>query len=185
MSRRTKYIIAALFLVLLTIPVVYLVLTWSPANPLRFRVEPSTYPDTAGDFQVVIENTSSVTVEVQHFWASFHDDLPPGAPRVSRRSGCWVEQSIAPGASLRTSWIVPPLALQTHKGAHWVEYHWRSHAQYTTQRIIDWLTNPLPAYLRHRVPSVPPNLDLAPTPTLPKLEPLVKGEGSQPSPAPQ
>ena len=37
MSRRAKLLIAALFLVLLGIPVVYAILTWSIDSPLRFR----------------------------------------------------------------------------------------------------------------------------------------------------
>jgi hypothetical protein len=38
MSRRTKFLITALFLVLLAIPVAYVAYTWEPANPLRVRV---------------------------------------------------------------------------------------------------------------------------------------------------
>jgi len=39
MSRRTKLLVAALFLVPFTILVVALFLTWAPANPLRIRME--------------------------------------------------------------------------------------------------------------------------------------------------
>jgi hypothetical protein len=38
MSRRTKLLLTAPFLVLLAIPGIYIALTWSPPMPLRFRV---------------------------------------------------------------------------------------------------------------------------------------------------
>ena len=70
MSRRTKLLIAASFLVLLGIPVVYLVLTWSPVNPLEARLISSPGPASASDsgdgiatpFIIEVKNTSPVPI---------------------------------------------------------------------------------------------------------------------------
>jgi hypothetical protein len=90
MSRRTKLIILALFLVLLAIPAACVALTWSPDDTLRFRIDhlvpPSTeHPDAYRKLRVSIENTSSAPV---HFYGaamtdeSAYDVLPK--PRYSK-----------------------------------------------------------------------------------------------------
>jgi hypothetical protein len=68
MSRRTKLLITALFIVLLGIPLAYVALTWSPENPLRFSIVTQALPP-AGDERprervlvVEVRNTSSVPV---------------------------------------------------------------------------------------------------------------------------
>jgi hypothetical protein len=69
MSRRTKLLIAALFLVLLSIPVGYILLTWSPANPLRFRLigpEPSAgqVVNETTWYEIEVRNTSCVDIQM-------------------------------------------------------------------------------------------------------------------------
>jgi hypothetical protein len=64
MSRRTKLWIAAVFVLLISGPIVYLALAWSPDNPLRFRVvDPhaaaSADPSDRQNVVVEVENTSS------------------------------------------------------------------------------------------------------------------------------
>ena len=73
MSRRTKLLITTIFLVLLAIPVVYIVLTWSPPNPLRFSVVDFHGPPQADvlrmgtpavSVNLAVENTSSSPVHL-------------------------------------------------------------------------------------------------------------------------
>jgi hypothetical protein len=67
MSRRTNLIIAAIFLVLLAIPVAYIALTWSPKNPFRVRLISMEMPEEQDPFKAMtmhmeVENTSSVSI---------------------------------------------------------------------------------------------------------------------------
>jgi hypothetical protein len=66
MSRRTKLIITALFLVLLAIPVWHVASNWNPPNPLRFRLV-SREKDGNHSERVVIEaiNTSTAPRYIQ------------------------------------------------------------------------------------------------------------------------
>jgi hypothetical protein len=72
MSRRTKLIILAVFLVLLAIPTIYIALTWHPAFPLRFVVESIDPEPMKGSsyrhLHVRVENTGPVPV---HFYGGF------------------------------------------------------------------------------------------------------------------
>ncbi|QIF01951.1 hypothetical protein [Roseimicrobium sp. ORNL1] len=69
MSRRTKLIIAALFLVLLAVPAAYVALTWHPAFPLRFHLESIDSEPLEEDpryrgLRVRVENTSPIPVHI-------------------------------------------------------------------------------------------------------------------------
>ncbi|MEZ0275646.1 MAG: hypothetical protein ACAH88_12140 [Roseimicrobium sp.] len=69
MSRRTKLIITALFLVLLGIPAAYVAITWHPANPLRFHLVEQKEIErmgVAGDgiFVITVMNTSNVPIRL-------------------------------------------------------------------------------------------------------------------------
>ncbi|QIF01988.1 hypothetical protein [Roseimicrobium sp. ORNL1] len=73
MSRRTKLLITALFLVLLGILAVYLFQSWKPENPLRFQVVSVTSPTPATGRQYhpyllefTVTNTSRVPMTL-HF----------------------------------------------------------------------------------------------------------------------
>jgi hypothetical protein len=64
MSRRAKLWILGIFLLLLTGPVIYLALSWSPENPLRFRVVESqttgASPASTDEAMLIeVENTTS------------------------------------------------------------------------------------------------------------------------------
>ncbi|RBP36933.1 hypothetical protein DES53_11574 [Roseimicrobium gellanilyticum] len=83
MSRRTKLIILGIFLVLLSIPGIYLFLTWEVEKPLRFRLvgkELESIIGTAesGDFvRIEVINTTATGVEMTA--AGVEDgDAPPG-----------------------------------------------------------------------------------------------------------
>ncbi|QIF01955.1 hypothetical protein [Roseimicrobium sp. ORNL1] len=69
MSRRTKLIILAVFLVLLAIPAAYVALTWSPKDPLRVRLISMDMPGEQDPFKQMtmrmeLENTSTVPIFV-------------------------------------------------------------------------------------------------------------------------
>ncbi|MEZ0275296.1 MAG: hypothetical protein ACAH88_10360 [Roseimicrobium sp.] len=80
MSRRTKLLITALFLVLLGIPTAYVARTWHPENPLRFHLdEESREPDPFDPkedhrvLKITIENTSNTPVCVLDALLIFRD----------------------------------------------------------------------------------------------------------------
>lgn len=85
MSRRTKLLVTAVFLMLLAVPVAYIFLTWHPENPLRFEVVEhapgmETEVDTESAYTTIyvkITNTSSSTI---HTYSDFvlNDRPPPG-----------------------------------------------------------------------------------------------------------
>lgn len=69
MSRRAKLLITALFLVLPAILAAHLVLTWSPAEPLTFRIVRNTgerylagYGNHVRVYEVEVKNTSPATI---------------------------------------------------------------------------------------------------------------------------
>ncbi|RBP36940.1 hypothetical protein DES53_11581 [Roseimicrobium gellanilyticum] len=78
MSRRSKLLITALFLVLLGIPIGYVLYGWNVPEPLRFRVvahevEPEVpVPETTHHLRIEVQNTSSVPVYLAS-GVLFHD----------------------------------------------------------------------------------------------------------------
>ncbi|RBP36946.1 hypothetical protein DES53_11587 [Roseimicrobium gellanilyticum] len=81
MSRRIKFLILALFLVLLAIPLVHLFLTWSPANPLRFQVlSQRNLPEQPGslvhrELHIEVRNTSSTAIRLAYAVFFHHREL--------------------------------------------------------------------------------------------------------------
>jgi hypothetical protein len=73
MSRRSAFWIMVLFLGLTGIPMVYCILTWSPAEPLRFRITRDLGPGSTSqitafarplrELEVEVENTRGVTIQ--------------------------------------------------------------------------------------------------------------------------
>ncbi|RBP36956.1 hypothetical protein DES53_11597 [Roseimicrobium gellanilyticum] len=71
MSRRTKVLITALFLALLSVPIVYAIVAWSPERPLRFRVIPDDgryreyrYDNSMRVYDVEVVNTSAAAIHL-------------------------------------------------------------------------------------------------------------------------
>jgi hypothetical protein len=88
MSRRTKLILLATFLVLLCIPATYLSFTWRPENPLRVRLISQEMPAKQDPFsysamEIEVENTSSVPIQLSD--SEFRARWKPGANDGSLR----------------------------------------------------------------------------------------------------
>jgi hypothetical protein len=94
MSRRTKLLITALFFVLLAIPAVYVILSWSPHEPWRARLV--AVQDHQGgekkNLVVEVENTSSVPLCI--YMATL--DGPASPPDTSFPP---ILEPLGPGAS--------------------------------------------------------------------------------------
>ncbi|RBP36972.1 hypothetical protein DES53_115113 [Roseimicrobium gellanilyticum] len=125
MSRRTKFILSGLFLLLLGVPVVYLFLTWSPENSFRIRVDTATPmeagPATAGGearvmLSLLVENTGSAPMHLLGIW--HEDDLDAASDARVRASmnsplhlaqiKAWTAETIPPHSTQRTVVLVTP-----------------------------------------------------------------------------
>ncbi|RBP36969.1 hypothetical protein DES53_115110 [Roseimicrobium gellanilyticum] len=166
MSRRAKLIILAIFLVLLAIPAAYVALTWSPGNPLRFRLEPDTSQKDGGTFIIAIENTSATTVEFLYLWSSFTGDLSPDSSGFRQMSSPMFA-SIPPRSTHRTSLRVTRAELDAYAGRHWVEYMWRSWVNAQAVQAVSWLREHSPASLHSYLPYPSSNINMAPEPSMP------------------
>jgi hypothetical protein len=94
MSRRAKIILTGLLLALLSVPLVYTVLTWRPLEPLRFRAtalrEQHYRSPGEVDFQVYeieVENTSGVPIHIIHGEMSLVTPSASTFPLVSEPAG--------------------------------------------------------------------------------------------------
>ncbi|RBP36931.1 hypothetical protein DES53_11572 [Roseimicrobium gellanilyticum] len=93
MSRRTKLIILALFLVLLAIPMAYVTLTWRPVDPLRFRMLNIETPSKFHPLEVAhrvlyleVENTASTTVRMGSAMIMHGAEVHEIQPRTGKRT---------------------------------------------------------------------------------------------------
>lgn len=94
MSRRAKIIFACLMLALLGVPLVYALLTWHPAEPLRFHAKTlreQHYRNPSNvDFQVYeieVENTTGVPIHIIHGAVSFITPSASTFPIASEPAG--------------------------------------------------------------------------------------------------
>ncbi|QIF01970.1 hypothetical protein [Roseimicrobium sp. ORNL1] len=181
MSRRVKLIITALFLVLLAIPTVYVILTWSPPNPLRFRLVGYEDPSRKGQFRdsgklnMIVENTSSVPVYV--VWATMKR---AGNPDSVADPFSQLREVYGPDDS--DSMIIPPHTslpcfcpvLQDEYPASAFEnielfYGWMSANRVKASQARIWLFLRVPEFVRPCIPINWPTHDQDTTPLLPAL----------------
>jgi hypothetical protein len=183
MSQRTKIFIAALFLVLLGIPMLHIVFHWHPQNPLRFRVvgqhlETDAFTDeTIKDLEIEVLNTSSTPLVADRviLWGT-----PPSGTReevmgflypLARRNGA---DFIQPHTSIRC-----PVFLSDPSGV-WrpsrpkvpirdmrIEYTWASRLKFQTIETCRRLSEHLPLYLNRHIPTPTPGVDSAPLEVVP------------------
>ncbi|MEZ0275525.1 MAG: hypothetical protein ACAH88_11530 [Roseimicrobium sp.] len=156
MSRSTKYIIAAVFLVLLSIPVVYVVLTWHPRSPLTFRLvgqEMKTDRDGFPLRVLDIEITNSSEVPISLHAAMVHD-----GPHISLERGYLGE--VRPEFDVDRRVMVPftvpargsirrPAALhaeieQVPVGEIHIAYIWNSRTRQSAVKCWFWLDDRMP-----------------------------------------
>lgn len=158
MSRRTKLIITALFLVLVSIPVVYVVLTWSPAEPLRFRVVGDRTVETPRDgrtrrvLEIEIENTSMVPVQtmsgslILRDQDGEHDVGPAGLLNIVIPHSRNLAPVIIPSHSSirREAWLDAyehrdPFILKASLQGATIQYWWHSATKAQGRLIFLWL----------------------------------------------
>ncbi|MEZ0277254.1 MAG: hypothetical protein ACAH88_20245 [Roseimicrobium sp.] len=170
MSRRTKLIILAIFLVLLAIPAAYVICTWHPENPLRFHpveqveIEPL---GVAKDrvFAVSVENTSHAPVRLVLAFPSWRSRIHEGRedlgvirpsyqehdfrsdkeyllipPRTSRR--CTVRVQLEDVTSFPST----ETGMQT-------SYYWYSDTRGHLVDACDWLREHAPRALHSVIPT--------------------------------
>jgi hypothetical protein len=184
MSRRTKLIITALFLVLLGIPTIYVVLTWHAVNPLRFRlVSPPPKPgdDRPRTMEFEVENTSAASI---HVLIALWDESPePGKLGALRGS---LLSRLNPGPDGLVRLTVPARStlrfvseieyMSDTEGLHvesaQIQYGWFSHPKYLTSRALDWISSFLPESPQRHYYMYNPDEDIAPlelaTPSTPR-----------------
>jgi hypothetical protein len=175
MSRRTKLLITALFLVLMSIPVIHLTRTWQPENPLRFHVvgerigEVPPYREKIRVLTLEIENTSAASVVLGYGYVE-----PAEAqerPRILGMLGALVE---ARGA------YDLPMTIGPHKGILCelmfeegvphdtplenvvLDYSWRSTTLKRAQEISAWLHGKLPQNIAQHLPIPETSMDTQP-----------------------
>ncbi|RBP45425.1 hypothetical protein DES53_103424 [Roseimicrobium gellanilyticum] len=183
MSRRVKWWIAAIFLLLLTGPVVYLALAWSPENPLRFRVTDPltaaaadpTYPQLV---EIEVENTTrfplvffmaDVGREDMRISTLGNIHLRDQQPSVLNRDAMGVE--LRGGQRTR---LVADMSTQWHREASdhgaKVKYHWCSGAEYWLVMRLAKVVMILPDSVQRFIPSPRPSTDTTP------LDPFARDE---------
>jgi hypothetical protein len=160
MSRRTKLLITALFLVLLAIPVWHLVDTWHPPSPLRFRHVGERLDEKEHVLAMEVQNTSHATV--MFLVGSFYenDDSRIEEPAFTSAWGRKLDEAvfIPPGGSVEIlfhglsdlSDLSPRTKMDLQAGTwlprqgHFI-YGWssRPHAQH--MRAMEWIHNRIPA----------------------------------------
>lgn len=185
MSRRAKLIIAAIFLALLSIPAIYLGLTWHPQSPLRFVVIPGEHSLMLLDNEVMmpltIENTSRAPVHL--FVASIFD--PTHSGKDDSLGVITPELQITSGINTSPEYILIPargqfscIAMLDHKsyarlrdGSARVEYLWASRIKYQAIESLDHLRTSLSTKWDRFVPEPTIGQDLT-TVQLPPAPPL-------------
>jgi hypothetical protein len=177
MSRRTKLITTALFLVLLAIPAAYVAFTWSPENPLRIRITSAggNAPLTIQPLgyyvlPVEVKNTSSTPVNLVSLSPSLV--LPFGTPLGDsavelpfllselRRSGIVIPPHSTVPASLRI--LGKDLAQAERTGCLWARYVWISGTKAEAIKFTEWISFIPPVSWYDPVPHPRPDYDDTP-----------------------
>lgn len=201
MSRRVKLIIAAIFLALLSIPAIYLGVTWHPQSPLRFSAAPGGHAPVLLDGQVMvhlnIENTSRAPVHL--LVATLFEPDHPG--KSDENLGVITpELQINSGINTSPEYILIPARGQLacvamldhegyarlHGGSAQVEYLWASRIKYRTIEALDHLRTSLSTRWDRLVPEprIGQDRTTVQLPPAPPLNPSQEPAASSPSPSP-
>ncbi|RBP36981.1 hypothetical protein DES53_115122 [Roseimicrobium gellanilyticum] len=176
MSRRTKLLVAALFLVPFTILVVALFLTWSPANPLRIRMErlvetPEILRNDGYTYiEFTVENTSPIPVYLislrtahSEETANLHEHLTyVTATQLDSDLRTHLSSGMIPAhSSVVFTELWPKEGERVNESASYV---WASAPKRTVIGILAWIHRHTPKSLQkhHLLPHVPPNVDVTP-----------------------
>lgn len=177
MSRRTKLWIAAVFVLLMSGPIIYLSLAWSPENPLRFRVVDPQAASQDAVFEV--ENTTSFPMVLRGAELGRQDlrtmnlgDVRTRTqdPSLLNADGTSIElkggQRIRVVANMSEAWHRDA----TEHGAK-VEYYWCSAAEYWVTMRLEKVSIFVPERIWGFIPQPKLSRDTIP------LEPFAKDNG--------
>jgi hypothetical protein len=194
MSRRTKLLITALFLVLLAIPVWHLVHTWHPANPLRFRQvgeRLEKHPFGNGHdhwIQMEVRNTSDATVKF--LVGTFRESETPESSVdviVASAAGRVLDDavSIPPGGAVEVNFqgrstLSTRTTMNLHAGK-WqprqgsVNYGWVSGPQAQYLRAANWMHQKVPVSWTPHMPAPSLFVDTIEVEHSPRSKPALPG----------
>ncbi|RBP36990.1 hypothetical protein DES53_115131 [Roseimicrobium gellanilyticum] len=187
MSRRTKFIIAAIFLVLLAVPAVYLTYTWQPYKPLILRLEhiaPMSEHDPLGyrDIRISVENTSPAVI----YLVAILIEVPGKEPSWANPTGIVIEEyqsggsvPTVPGAMIigphrrvqLEGELLPEHIRAAQRGDLLGHHYWESQPRRTWSGFLTWLHKHSPPLVQNSINSLRPITDVAPLES--ELEPSV------------
>jgi hypothetical protein len=169
MSRRTKVILLAIFVVLLGLPTIYVALTWHPPNPLRFRLL-AVYPDgtlSGGEklLRIRIENTSIAPVQFDCAAIDPRSDSLTGGsgsldPQVQfdgKKLHMLSPPTIPSAGAIELNAILDgDLVDEAEQGSLSIQYHWRSQLLLRENDVRDWFHEHVPFFRHERLKYIPP-----------------------------
>jgi hypothetical protein len=171
MSRRTKLIITAIFLVLLSIPAIHLARIWHPKNPLRFQLAEhaegwESDPPSVGTYTTIyikVTNTSAASIYLDTA-ELMSDDTPPGEnpsmgylhlmlPKdLESHVKAGGELMIPPHGTLYADCRVHPQHMPalraTHRTGATVSSIWDTSSRLSFESACHWLRRHLPEAMR-------------------------------------
>jgi hypothetical protein len=168
MSRRTKLLILAIFLVLMAIPAVHFYFHWRPENPLRFQLVKagSSSPLNPHDQRVpvIVRNSSATPIHLQFAFITTNKSEQVGViePRVWFGSNT-NNEVVPPYGTLEMygpamNWSADALSL----GDLHVVYSWDSNLRYWAKSLYGDLRYRSSQWLSLELPYRSPEFDTAP-----------------------
>jgi hypothetical protein len=210
MSRRTKLIITAIFLVLLGIPVVYTVLTWSIEPPLSFRCVAALPeemlqwnsggpPEPSTPFIIEVRNPSPYPVGFYTMAPRHHapGGRLPGGYYLNISCRMWeLQDKPLPGVSTVHGDFIPPNGVKRFKvlvrardaalfemGTVDIGYYWASRVRKMAVDVKEWALPKLPSYFNRGQVNVDPQYGSATLEGVPIKLPDRSPTAPTPSPA--
>ncbi|RBP36961.1 hypothetical protein DES53_115102 [Roseimicrobium gellanilyticum] len=190
MSRRTKLIIAAIFLALLGIPAIHIVHVWHPENPLRFQmVEEVPWmwsdPPVATHFKTIFVKVTNIS-ETPIYMASATLMRMQSAlgqrpdigsinlmrpPEMERTFGAYDSLRVPPHGSLYAMGYVPPEEVPALREKETtgitMAYIWCAYPRLHLRKACEWLRIRLPEAFDPVIPEVEFGRDHSPLNPLP------------------
>ncbi|RBP36977.1 hypothetical protein DES53_115118 [Roseimicrobium gellanilyticum] len=159
MSPRLRVLVFVVFLILLAIPVVYVAVTWSPENPLRFRavlVEGSTAPVGWRNLEIYVENVSPAPIHLLEYTVgtSYTYSIPLGyKPRGPFDSTHSQARFIPAGGEVRTWHFIREADLKEENGRYWMQYACYTSTKMRGLKVLGWVHAHSPQWLRGYFPT--------------------------------
>lgn len=172
MSRRTKLLFLAVFLVLLAIPAAYVALTWHPAFPLRFHLESIDEKLVEDDpryrsLRIRVENASSIPIQFHggSLLTNFPTDvfsgpegfLMPCQYSYSHNNIWWSDESLiipAHGTLHIRGAIGSKVRTIPQGGEISIQCRWETSTHARAARAVNWIRDSNPQWGTGRLPRI-------------------------------